>query len=294
MSYESYEQDAHQLESHQIRVPYADEPGLIPHDITVNMVTFAGQNPSTLVAMGMGNEGRAPYLAQANIARGHGIQDLAYLEGLPYHRIAPDRLMQFGVDTTHIASQYLKDLNGNLPTHLIRESQSTPGGVTAFFENMDAYSRIDALHPLGFTTLSNLAFFYRLARTGVQPDQLREFFGAGGYVGRIAVKRGLQDLVRGGKRLKVALESDVTLEWAKILRARIDDATMHLNDDCWLFPRPEVEDGMKESYLVHPELDEDDIDRMLGSIRSIPGSHSSPASKAGTAQIANVVTFARM
>lgn len=282
MSHETIE---HTLVSHTIVVPYADGPGLKERDIHVNMVTVDDQNPSTLVQMGLGNEGRAPYMGQRYMIR-HDLTDTAFLEGLPYARINPNRLRHFGIAATHAASTHLSERNGGQRTSLIPDSQAGAAGVWAFEDNPDAYSRIDTLHPLGFVPLTTGKFAGRLLLTGLQWDQLSDPRSL--YVGGISIGRAVQDLCRGGARLDFAMNINLTESWARILQKRPEDAAMYLNSRDKLFPQEEVHTSIHLAGLtqISPQV----VVAMRNSIKVIEGSHSSPATKAGARQVAHIVT----
>ncbi len=272
------------LESHTIVVPYADEPGLKERDIHVNMVTVEGQTPSTLVEMGLGNEGRAPYMAQKHMMR-EGIIDTAFLEGLPYARIDPNRLRHFGVAATHAASQHLSERNGGERTSLIPESQAGLPGIWAFKDNPDAYDRIDTLHPLGFVQLTPGQFAGRLLLTGFQRDQWSDPRSL--YVGGISAGRAIQDVCRGGARLDFALNVKAVDDWAHIVEERPEDAAMYLNKRDKLFPELEVLttiQGVDLTRIPHAT-----VAAMRSSVQIIDGSHSSPATKAGARQVVHIV-----
>lgn len=235
----------------------------------------------TVVFCGLGNEGRAAAIAAERLST-MGVNGVAMIGALPYWEAKPDQagIINLAVQGSQAVAAHMRERYGATTLHGVGESQAGPGLLEVATEDPEALDgRLGLLRPLGFNHLSTLRFVARMARTGLQREQLADL-STSSMVGGNAAKRVVEDWRRGGDQLRFALGYKAVTAFCLLL-ADGRDIELFAGKRDRVFPPAEYTESFRE-YGEPCAAKE---------IQVIGGSHSSPATRGGAKQVKQVVDW---
>lgn len=263
---------------------YFSDPTSLPKDVSIEYAhsdTGAHVPIDTLVFCGLGNEGEAAVVAAERL-HDMDVESTVVVAALPYWEAKPDNagIINLAVQGSQALAAHMRERHGATVLHGVGESQAGPGLLEASLEDPDALDgRLGFLRPLGFNHLSTLRFMARMARTGLQREQLADF-GTSSMVGGNAGKRVVEDWRRGGDQLRFALGYKAVTAFASLLEQGRDAELFATERDLVFTPGEYV-----RIFREHGEP------CAAKEIQIIDGSHSSPATRGGAKQVGQVVNW---
>lgn len=278
-------------QTHSLRLAEAPEPGKLPSDLTVNLITHhesAGHGvPDALLQVGMGCENKAPLRALWLLGK-LGINNMAILEALPYSKIDPEpaRIEELATQASLLAAEFItRQSTTESLLSVYADSQAGPSATWAV--NCDSggtlYKSLDINHSLGVQTgMRKKDFVTGMVLTGFQRDQMDR---GTHYIGRRSAFRAVQDYAPRrwrdgvqGKQLEAAFAFDIIKPLSQIAaRLGSKNVGVFANDDDKLFRVEHTRDRLQSAGLGH-------------LLHVIPhSSHSTPASYAGADQVLYMV-----
>jgi hypothetical protein len=274
---------------HTIEVPVAGSR----HAYAKIQVVYTGE-PDTILYTGFGNEGRVVLGRVVRLLEKLGVHDVAVVGALPYWRVPADRqkMLDMAVKAVAMSTEYVTSLTGAQSVHAIAESQAAVALAHGALERPELFNNIALLRPLGLVRLSKKRFAKRMLGALTQADQLLDWRSV--PVGNRAALRTMQAALRHGDQLEAALSTDIRRQVAELLVQRNGKSDGHesrhakvfaaANDKLFTVPELLVGLGGRNGYSTLPTT---------ANMEVIPGSHSSPATRAGAQQIKHVVEWCR-
>lgn len=271
-----------------VTFPYYADSTANEKDISVDIFPVVGEEtaetftPDTVLFCGIGNEGKVPVIGAQRLGRA-GVENLVLVSALPYWEARPDDtgLTNLGIQALQAVSQHVREKYGATELHAGAESQAGPALMETAKEDPLAFEgRLAFLRVLGLNHMSTKRFLARLGQTGLQWDQLRDP-AITDRVGTHAVHRLLQDERRGGGQLQFALDFAGAATICELAAQGRDVAVIAADNDK-IFP-PEEQSATLRALDSATKVD----------VHIIHGTHTSPASKAGVHQVAQMVRWCR-
>jgi hypothetical protein len=238
--------------------------------------------PDTLFFAGFGNEG-ASLGRIVRLLESEGIKNVAVVGPLPYWHIpatAAD-LSAFGITGVIAAAEYIRKEYKTSTLHAVGESQTAGALAHAAVEHPHVFNgNLGLLRPLGLTTMTRKEFKTGLRKGMIHPDQFLDW--RAWPVGVVAAWRVLQDRLRhGGKQFDLGITWDSRQELKKLYAQRREHVRIFAAEDDRLYSVQAIETALKTTGISADILE------------VIPGMHASPATRAGSLQVAHAVAWAR-
>ena len=254
-----------------------DVPGRKPGTkLTIQLA--AGGRPDVLVLTGIGNEGRSNRRT-VDLLRRLGIDNVAVAAAKPYWLAPPtmDGLCLLAREGALAAARFVRETYGVQTLHIIGDSQAAPAAVYAALADPGLLQgRVGLLHPLGLIKIAKPQFVRRLVGGIAQPGQFADWRSY--PVGIRAAWRSLEDHWQGGNLMDQALGIDITTEVRQLAKTRRVGVFAASHDK--IYPVETMRAGARELGLAK-------------DFHVVPGSHSSPSSKAGVRQLAAAIAWCR-
>ncbi len=238
--------------------------------------------PNTVFFAGFGNEGSS--LGRVlSLLKAQGIDDIAVVGPMPYWHIPAEEsdLRALGITGVVAVASYLRE-HYDIPTlHVVAESQTAGALTHAASQHPDIFNgNVGLLRPLGLTTMTRKEFKAGLRAGLFHADQ---FFDWRAWpVGVVATWRVLQDRLRhGGKQFDLGISWDNRKELKKLYAVKPKQIRIFAAAGDRLYSVEAIQASLKASGIA------------TNALEVIPGIHASPATRAGSLQVAHTIRWCK-
>lgn len=231
--------------------------------------------------IGYGNEGGASRRI-ARLLSAKGMHDIAIVAPMPYWQVPPTEpaMRLLGTHGTIAAAEFIRRTFDPPTLHAIAESQAAAALMYAALERPEIFDgRIALLKPLGLVYLRKREFARRMIRDVGLHEHVLDW--RTWPIAMHVTKRTLQDFwAQKGQRLTVGLSWSIEQTLRQLAGHKPDSIRVFAAQNDTVYP-PEA---IKEALTKH---------NLSSLLEVISGTHSSPATKAGSRQVKHVIEWCR-